>query len=246
MQTSICKVDLHVHTVLSHCADLLMTPGNILKKACKEGIDILAITDHNSAENVEVMMKLAADTQITIIPGMEVETREEVHLLCLFQKLDDVMSLQDIIYKALPDLENDESYFGYQLLTDINDKYQGKVKRLLAAAADLSLGEVIEEVYRLNGVVIPSHIDSANGLLYNLALIPPELKSSVVEISRNTDRDSLRERYNGLQDYHFVKNSDSHYLSELKPLMVLELERRELQEIICVLENKKGRKKFLE
>ncbi|MFW5992339.1 MAG: PHP domain-containing protein [Halanaerobiaceae bacterium] len=246
MQACKCKVDLHVHTVLSPCADLLMTPGNILTKAGEEGTDILAVTDHNSAENVEVMMKLAAGTQITIIPGMEVETREEVHLLCLFKTLDDVMALQDIIYNALPDLENDEEYFGYQLLTDINDEYRGQVKRLLAVATDLSPGEVVEEVYRLGGVVIPSHIDTAHGLLYNLGLIPPELNLSVMEISRNADVVRLKERYKELQDCHFVKNSDSHYLSELKPLMLLELNRKNLQEIIRVLQNEKGKKKFLE
>src|SRR5690554_5869694 len=123
-----------------------MTPGNIIKEAIRLGLDCIAITDHNTAGNVEVAMKLARENGLILIPGMELETREEVHLLCLFSNLEGLKQWEELVEKKLPSLTNDEDFFGYQLLTDDNDQYIAKEERLLATATRLSLAEAVEGV----------------------------------------------------------------------------------------------------
>ena len=210
------NIDLHIHSVLSPCASLVMTPANILRKANKVGLDIISITDHNSAKNVEVTIKLAEKYDITVIPGMEVESSEEIHLLCFFPELKKLLKWQKIVYKNLPDLENDEEYFGYQLITDRNDKYKDREKRMLATAVNLSISQIVNKVENLRGIVIPSHIDKSYGIIKNLGFIPEDLNFNVLEISKNTDITALKKRNPYLKNYKLIKNSDSHYLDNIK------------------------------
>lgn len=226
------NLDLHIHTALSPCADILMTPGNIIKKAQEKNIDIIAITDHNSAANVEVTMKLAENTSIHIIPGMEVETSEEVHLLCLFDSLEQVLEWQDIVYHSLPDLKNNEEYFGYQLLTDINDEFIGRVDNLLATATSLTVTQVVEKVKKLGGITIPSHIDRSYGIITNLGLLPPKINLSVLEIFNKSTRKQIIKDFPFLQNFSLIKNSDAHYLNELKSFIQLTLTEINIKEII--------------
>ena len=109
-ESKMCKVnvDLHIHSVLSPCAHLLMTPGNIIRRALEVELDVIAITDHNSIGNLETALKIAADKPLRIIPGMEVESREEVHLLCYFKELDRAMEWQKIVDENLPNIKNNE------------------------------------------------------------------------------------------------------------------------------------------
>ncbi len=234
------SINLHTHTVLSPCADILMTPGNIIKKAREKKIDILAITDHNSAANVEVAMELVKDFPLHLIPGMEVETAEEVHLLCLFDSLEQILEWQDIVYHSLPDLKNDEEYFGYQLLVDCNDEFIGRVDKLLATAINLTVTQVVEKVIKIGGIVIPSHIEKAYGLITNLGLIPPELNLPVLEIFRTSTRDEIREKFPFLKNFSLIKNSDAHYLSEVKSFMQVILEEINVREILKSLDNKEN------
>ena len=237
------KVDLHVHTVLSPCADLLMTPANIIEKALANNTAVMAVTDHNSAKNVRVMMELAESTSLHIIPGMEVESKEEVHLLCLFNNLEVLLDWQQVVYHSLPDTNNDEEIFGPQIITDFNDKFVEKENRLLATATDMNIEEIVTEVRKRDGLVIPSHVDRTLGLINNLGLIPPDLDLSILEIYRETEIKEFKEQYSFLNDYSFIKNSDSHYLDELKPRMQLKLDGVSLDEIVTAV--KKDRKLFL-
>src|SRR5690554_6580311 len=129
-ESSSLWVDLHIHACLSPCADILMTPANIIKKAVEEKLDIIAIADHNAVGNVEVAIKLAAGTSVNVLPAMEVESSEEVHLLCFFDSLENLYQWNKIVAENLPNLKNDEESFGYQLLTDENDDYIAKEDRL--------------------------------------------------------------------------------------------------------------------
>lgn len=234
------KTELHVHTVLSPCANLLMTPASIINRAIKAGIEILAITDHNSAENVEVTLKLAKNTPLQIIPGMELETREEVHLLCLFDRLEQVICLQNYVYESLPDLKNREDVFGYQLLTDLEDEYKAKIDRLLAVSTTLTINDAVKTVNDLGGIVIPAHVDRNNGLIKNLGFIPSDLNLPVLEISNNTDCDKLN--INGDENYKIIKNSDSHFIHELKPWTTVELRSISVKEILQAIILGKTRK----
>lgn len=225
------KLDLHIHTVLSPCADLLMTPANILNKAEEQGIDIIAITDHNSAENVEVTLQLADNYPVHVIPGMEVETREEVHLLCYFENLQQILAWQEIVYNNLPDLKNDEEYFGNQLKTDLEDQYVTKIERLLATATELRISEVVKKVRDLGGYVIPSHVDRSYSIIKNLGFVPPDLEIELLEISKNGDISDLQKNFPYLKSYNFIRNSDSHYLKEMHPMTEVELSNMGLKSI---------------
>jgi hypothetical protein len=216
-----------------------MTPGNIIKKALSTGLDVIAITDHNSARNVEVAMELAAATPLKIIPGMEVESAEEVHLLCLFERLEDLFLWEEIVYRALPEIDNDEDYFGYQLITDRNDEYIAKESRLLATATELTIDDIVKKVTGIGGVVIPSHIDRPyNSLIANLGFIPPELKLPVLEVSRRGDPESLMEKYPFLEDYSLITNSDCHLLNDLGSGNKLKLKDVSLNNLITAIQRK--------
>lgn len=210
------NIDLHIHSVLSPCASLVMTPANILKKANEIGLDIIAITDHNSAKNVEITIKLAEKYGINVIPGMEVESSEEIHLLCFFPNSKKLINWQKIVYENLSYLENDEEYFGYQLLTDKNDNYKAKEKRMLATAVNLNINQIVSKVSKMNGIVIPSHIDKSYGIIKNLGFIPEDLNFKILEISKNSNRKKLQQQYPYLKKYILLKNSDSHYLDDIK------------------------------
>ena len=211
------KCDFHIHSCLSPCADILMTPGNIIKKAFEVGLDIIAITDHNTAGNVEAALRIAADTDLLIIPGMEVESVEEVHLLCFFDNIEQLNRWGRIVDKALPDMKNDEDSFGYQLLTDERDEYIAKEAKLLATATSLSVDEIVKTVNLLGGVVIPSHVDRPyNSIIGQLGFIPQELGISAIELSKNADPEKFLIKYSYLKDYFYIVSSDSHYLQDIK------------------------------
>ncbi|MFW6006601.1 MAG: PHP domain-containing protein [Bacillota bacterium] len=238
------KIDLHVHTVLSPCADLLMTPGNIIKKALKKKIDIMAITDHNSGENLPAILNMAENTSVKIIPGMEVESREEVHLLCLFPDYDFLKIWQDIVYEALPDKKNNEELFGPQIIVDKNDKYKSRLNKLLAVATNMSIKDIVDGVKHLNGLVIPSHIDKTNGLIKNLGLIPDNLNLDIMEIHKNNCIKEFVTKFTFVKNKILIKNSDSHYLDEITPGMEVNLTGKNLKAIEKGLKERKD-KKFL-
>ena len=210
------NLDLHIHSVLSPCADLQMTPANIIKKAEEINLDIIAITDHNSAKNVKPALEIAESSKIIVIPGMEVETSEEIHLLSFFPDLEKINKWEKIVYDNLPQVENDEEYFGYQIITNSEDEYIAKEERMLATATNLSINQVVEKVREIGGFVIPSHIDRAYSIIKNLGFIPEELNFKVLEISRNSDIEKFKIKFPFLDDYLLIKNSDSHYLDDIK------------------------------
>ncbi|MCK9525881.1 MAG: PHP domain-containing protein [Limnochordia bacterium] len=210
------RCDLHIHSCLSPCADLLMTPGNIIQQAVKLGLDCIAITDHNSAGNIQVALQLAKAHGIKLIPAMEIETREEVHLLCYFPSLGALLEWEAMVYENLRNFKNDEALFGHQLLTDMNDEYMAKEDRLLAMATQLSLSETMEKVTKLGGVVVPAHVDrSVNSILGQLGFIPPDAGIRVIEISRNTDPVDFLRIHPHLNHFRYIQSSDSHYLTEI-------------------------------
>ncbi|MFP4198051.1 MAG: PHP domain-containing protein [Halanaerobium sp.] len=236
------KADLHLHSVLSPCGDLLMTPLEIVKKAKKEGIEVLALTDHNSAENVEVFKDHCENHNLNFIPAMEAETKEEIHILCYFPDLNSLFKWQKIVYRGLPEQENDEDFFGPQIKCDYNDQYQSKLKKMLAGAVNLSLEQCLDQVEKLGGVVVPSHLDRKHSIISQLGFIPPELNLTTAEISKNTDPDSLLEKFPYLKELQFMQNSDSHYLREIKAYQRLIVEKFSFAEFKKALQKQEGRK----
>lgn len=236
------KADLHLHSVLSPCGDLLMTPAEIIKKAKKEKIDVLALTDHNSAENVEVLKYYAEQHNLKIIPAVETETKEEIHILCYFPDIKSLLDWQEIIYNNLSDQENDEDFFGPQIKCGYDDEYQSKIKYLLAASVNLSLEKVVEKVKELGGVAVPSHLDRNHSIISQLGFIPPELNFKTVEISKNTNPKFFLKKFPNLNKLQFMQNSDSHYLKEIKAYQNLIVEKFSFSEFKKAVEKKDGRK----
>jgi PHP family Zn ribbon phosphoesterase len=236
------KADLHLHSVLSPCGDLLMTPAEIVKTAAEAGIEVLALTDHNSAENAEVFKYHCEKHNLKSIPAMETETKEEIHILCYFPDLETLFKWQKIVYAKLPEQKNDEDFFGPQIKCDYSDDYQSKVEKLLAGAVELSLEQCIEQVNKLGGIVVPSHLDRKHSIISQLGFIPPELNLVTAEISKNTNPNSILNKFPHLKKLQFMQNSDSHYLKEIKAYQILIIEEFSFAEFKKALQKKEGRK----
>jgi predicted metal-dependent phosphoesterase TrpH len=236
----IFKSDLHIHTCLSPCSDLEMSPRGIAEQAQKMNLDILGICDHNSAENVSAVMRAAERFKIRVLPGLEVTSQEEVHLLALFDKIEPALELQRIVYDHLPG-ENDESAFGMQVVVNHQGEVLGFNKKLLIGASALTLEEVVDRIHSLDGIVIASHIDrEVFSLTGQLGFIPKDLKLDAIEISPLISREAALKKFNPRQpltsssDAHFLKDIGQSYTSFL-------LEEGTLDEIKKALLNKDGR-----
>lgn len=228
--------DLHIHTCLSPCAELEMLPEFIVERAQELGLQIIAVTDHNSAENAAAVVNAARGTGITVLPGMEVQTREEVHLLALFDTLEQVASWQEQVYASLPPLKNDEAVFGEQLLLDEDGEPAGYLDRLLLTSTSFSVEEVVQRVSSLNGLCIPAHVDrTAYSIISNLGFIPPELGVVGVEISANIGPVEARERFPQLARYSLVASGDAHRLKEMVRRTTLRIAEATVAELSLAL-----------
>ncbi|HOJ10460.1 MAG TPA: PHP domain-containing protein [Clostridiales bacterium] len=227
-------IDLHIHSVLSPCSDKDMTPNNIVNMAILKGLDIIAVTDHNSAENLEAISDCACKSGILFVPGMEIETREEVHIVCLFPDVERALKMQEKVYKVLPQVKNRPEIFGEQLIMDENDNIIGQLDKMLLTAADMSLEEVCHTMAELGGVMIPAHVDrDSYSIISNLGMIPSEIKTGNLEISKNCDLGKFLSLYPQLSRYNFIRSSDAHNLGDiLEQSSVLELEEKSIE---CLL-----------
>lgn len=208
--------DLHIHSALSPCAEEEMTPNNIVNMAYIKGLDIIAVTDHNSALNCEAILKCAKARGIVAVPGMEIETREEVHMVCFFPGLEEAMKMHDIVNNALPKIENREEIFGQQLIMDEDDNIIGKYKQMLLTAADLGIDEVFEIVDNLHGVVIPAHVDrDSYSIISNLGIVPDYLDIKYLEFSKDCMVSEFLNKNPYLSNYKFLKSSDAHNLGQI-------------------------------
>jgi 3',5'-nucleoside bisphosphate phosphatase len=241
------RIDLHVHTVASPCAEIEMLPSLIVERAVSLGSDCIAITDHNTAENVETVQRCALGKHLAIIPGMEVQTREEAHVLCLFDTLTQVLRWQEIVYAALPAIKNREDVFGAQLVVDENDQFVRMIDRLLLVATSLSVNQVVDKVTQLGGIVIAAHVDrQAYSLLTVLGFIPDDLGLVGLEISRAKRISEARIKYPQLQGWPLVTNSDAHRLSEMQTGMRMRMANASVQELGYAIGDQLGRSVILE
>ena len=207
--------DLHIHSALSPCADNDMTPNNIVNMSIIKGLDVIAVTDHNSCANVEAVLKCASAQGLIVIPGMELETAEEIHVLCFFRDLESALCMQKIVYENLPDLKNNESIFGQQLVMDEDDNIILKEEKLLLTGCKLSINEVFDIVRNnLSGAVVPAHINrESNSLLSAFGLMPEDIDIHVIEWY---DRNKTKiENNDYFTKYKVLHSSDAHYLQDI-------------------------------
>lgn len=208
--------DLHVHTALSPCGDDDMTPNNIVNMALIKGLDLIAITDHNSCANVAAVIEAGRNKGLMVIPGIEVQSKEEVHLICLFKKLENALEFGGLIYSSLSNISNNEDLFGQQLMMDASDNIVGKLEKLLLSSSTYSINEIFELVSKHDGICIPAHVDrSSYSIISNLGFIPPNLKVDAVEISKNSTLESTLEKMPFIKSYKHIISSDAHYLWDI-------------------------------
>jgi len=235
--------DLHIHSCLSPCGELEMSPRDIVDAALARGINIIAVCDHNSALNVPYVVRAAEGRGLVVIPGMEVCTREEVHLLALFETLEAVNAMQEDVYRTLAG-ENDEDAFGMQVIANENSEVEGFEKKLLIGACGMSLEEAINRIHELKGLAIPAHIDRERfSLVGQLGFIPPGLPADAMEISWHTTPEEAIERIPDAGRYPLITNSDAHHLTDVgKAITRFYLERRTFDEIKMALRGSEGRR----
>jgi predicted metal-dependent phosphoesterase TrpH len=193
-----------------------MTPLRIIEEATKKGIDIIAITDHNSAENVEIAADIANRKGIKLFPGMEVTSSEEAHVIALFDSVAKALSFQEIIYKNLPEGKNDEKRFGYQVVVNERDEVLRFNKKLLFTATKLSIKEIVDSVHNFDGIAIASHIDKeVFSIISQLGFIPPSINFDALEISSNTKKSKAEELFKEYKTMAWITSSDAHHLKDI-------------------------------
>lgn len=234
--------DLHVHTVLSPCAEVEMIPPLIVERALALGLGLIAITDHNVSANCESVIKAARGTGLVVLPGMEVQTNEEVHVLCLFDTLEQALTWQGIVFNHLPDLPNREETFGAQYVVDAGGGYLRTETRLLLTSTDLALEDIIARLTALGGLAIPAHVDRPSySLLANLGFVPQGLHSPALELFRLTSPADARARWPQLAKWPLIHGGDAHRLSEICPALRLALAECTLAELTMAFSDHGGR-----
>jgi hypothetical protein len=236
------KTDLHIHSCLSPCGDLDMSPKRIIGTCREVGLDIIALCDHNSAENVEPAIRLGEAAGIRVFPGMEINSREEVHTLAIFGHASQAFAMQEIVYRHLKG-SNRPEFFGEQVRVNECDEIEGFNDRLLIGAVDLGLEEIVREINRLGGLSIASHVDRPSySLVSQLGFVPPGVRLDAVEVS-----DPLWARTRGmhiLQELGLpvVSSSDAHFLEDIgRQASFFRVESATLEELRLALQGRSGR-----
>lgn len=208
--------DLHIHSALSPCAENEMTPNNIVNMAALNGLDIIALTDHNTAANVDAVWKCAEKSNVVFIPGIEVESAEEVHVVCLFPDVKSAMRMNDIVKRHLPYILNEEKIFGQQLILDENDQLIRKKRQLLIVSTDLTVDEIFFFVEMLGGCAYYAHVDRESySVLSLLGTFTEETDRGLVEVSSDEKGIAFAEKRKDLKDRVLLYSSDSHRLADM-------------------------------
>ncbi|MBO5743683.1 MAG: PHP domain-containing protein [Clostridia bacterium] len=207
--------DFHIHSCLSPCGDNDMTPNNIVNMAVIKGLNAIAITDHNCGENAQAAIDAAEGLPLTVIPGMEIETSEEIHMVALFENVSQLLKMQDIVMANMPPIKNKPAIFGEQIIMDKHDKIIDFKEQFLITACGLNIFEITKKVRELGGVVFPAHIDKTSySVLSNLGSIPDELEFQTVEVKACPVPQNIVDMAN-LNKYNILCNSDAHYLWDI-------------------------------
>jgi hypothetical protein len=218
-----------------------MIPPLIVARALQAGLGLIAITDHNASTNCAAVMQAAAGSGLAVLPGMEVQTAEDVHVLCLFDSLEQALTWQGTVFDHLPDRPNPEEVLGPQYVVDAAGEYIRTETRLLLASTDLGLDQTIQRVSALGGLAIPAHIDRPSfSLLANLGFVPPGLPVPALEIFRLTDAARLLAEHPDLISWSLVRGSDAHQLNELRPSLRLSLDTPTVRALKLALMGERG------
>ncbi len=208
--------DLHIHSCLSPCGDDDNTPNNIAGMASLSGLDIVALTDHNTSKNCPAFFDAAGEYNIIPIAGMELTTSEDIHVVCLFEKLDDAMRFDEYVYAHRTLIKNKPNFFGRQQILDAEDNIIGEEEHLLLNATSISVEDVSDAVNKYGGICFPAHIDKdENGIIAILGAIPENSGFKKFEIHSHEKKADICSRF-GISEDDIIVSSDAHYLSDIR------------------------------
>ncbi|MBI5524567.1 MAG: PHP domain-containing protein [Desulfarculus sp.] len=242
---SLVKADLHMHSCLSPCAGLDMTPSAMVERARDLGLGLMALTDHNSAENVAALRQAAGRLgpgAPVVLAGLEVTTAEEAHLLALFEDLRAALTMQAMVYSHLQPGVNDPEVFGYQIIANADDEVEEFNPRLLIGATDLPVNNLVRRIHGLGGLAVACHVDRpAYSLVGQLGMIPPDLALDAVELSWLAGPATAGQYLGGL-NLPVVSSSDAHGLDDMgRAWTEYEIEAPTLAELGLALAGQEGR-----
>lgn len=204
--------DIHIHSVLSPCADLGMSPVNIVAMARERNLHIIAVTDHNATLHGPLVRRLASDHGIMVLLGAEVTTREEVHCLCLFEAEEHRDQFQAYIEANIQRVANKPDVFGYQVVVNERDEILHEIEYLLHASLSKGIDEVERMVHSLGGLFIPAHVERPKySITSQLGFVPANLNYDALEISDTKRIESFVKANPMLPKRRFISNSDSHW-----------------------------------
>ena len=234
------RYDFHNHSCLSPCGDGDMTPFNLVNMAKLLGYDIIALTDHNSCLNCPAALKAGEEAGITVVPGMELCTSEEIHAVCLFPDLKKALEFSDYVKSTMPPVKNDASIFGEQLIMDSTDRIIGNEEILLTAASGISIDDAVKEVSRFGGAVFPAHLDRASySVLSVLGFMYPEMGFAAAEFTHKAYIPQYEEKHPLLKEMKKLRNSDAHYLENMvEPSVEIDLAGCSGEAVVSYLNSK--------
>ena len=238
------EADLHIHTLLSPCGAVEMIPSLIVAAAGMAGLDMIAITDHNSCENAGAVIEAAEISGIKALPGMEVQSVEGVHLLCLFEELGQAEQMQETIYAALPVVPGAAKFYDQQMIVDARDDFVSYCERAISVPTLMDIDTVFERVCSIGGIVVPSHIDrQSTGICGILGMLPESPDFEAVEISPNITTDEARAKHPSVGSRAILQGSDAHWLAAIgEKRTIFHLEHRSLAEIRMAIRGEGGRR----
>jgi len=238
------RADLHIHTCLSPCGELAMSPRAVVERARAAGLDLIAVTDHNTTENAGAVIEAAAGTELAVLPGIELTTAEEVHVLGLFETGAALGPFQEEVYRNLPDLPAKMKFVEDQVLVDAADYVRGFCPRCLFGATLFSVQEAVELIRSHGGLAIACHIDRESfSLISQLGFIPPGLRLEAVEVSPRLTAEEARAEFGPFDPLQVVRFSDAHKPEEIGSVATEFLvERPSLGEIRLALAGAQGRR----
>ena len=224
-----------------------MIPPLIVQKALEKNIDLIAITDHNASANVRAVQKAAEGSPLTVLPGMEVQSREDVHLLTIFETIAELETWQNEVDDALPDLHNQPDFFGEQFVVDETGEFVRNEPRLLLTSTNFSIDEIFARVKGLGGLVIPAHVErTAYGLFPTLGLISENWQVLALEISRHTTLEKATTTFPALGQYPLIQSGDAHQLDSLLGSTIFSLASPTLMELCMAFNHIDGREVCIE
>lgn len=209
--------DFHLHSCLSPCGDNDMTPYNLVNMAKLLGLDIIALTDHNSSQNCRAAIEVGNEIGLTVVPGMELCTSEEVHVVCLFADVKNAEAFSEFVLSTVPPIKNRSDIFGEQFIMDSRDNILGSQELLLTTASGISVENAVETVKKFGGVCYPAHINrSSYSVISNLGMITEEMSFKAVEMTENADKNGYMNKYPIIGDMSVFVSSDAHYLENMQ------------------------------